>query len=93
MYVGRTAGTEKFVQNTPDHLPITFKLAHRNLAERADKQAENHPKPKPYPVFQPGQEVLTCVQAIPGRGWPQPKTAPTMARTQCHLLKVITSGL
>ena len=57
-HVGRTADTEELAQNTGDNLQIAFELARRNVTERADKQAENNRKLKPYPVFQPGQEVL-----------------------------------
>ena len=45
-------------KNTRDNLQIAFELARRNFTERADKQAENNAKLKPYPVFQPGQKVL-----------------------------------
>ena len=52
--LGRTADTEEFAQNTRDNVRIAFKLARRNLIERADKQAGNNSKLKPYLVFQPG---------------------------------------
>lgn len=57
-HVGNTADTEEFAQHTRDNLQTAFELARRNLTERADKQAENNSKLKPYPVFQPGQEIL-----------------------------------
>ena len=60
-HVGRTADTEEFAQNTRDNLQIAFELARRNLTERADKQAEQNSKLKPYPVFKPGQEVLDSI--------------------------------
>ena len=57
-HVGRTAVTEEFAQNTRDNLLIAFELARRTFTERADKQAKNNAKLNPYPVFQPGHEVL-----------------------------------
>ena len=57
-HVRRTADPEEFAPNTRDNLQIAFELARRNLAQRADKQAEQNDKLKPYPVFKPGQEVL-----------------------------------
>ena len=50
-HVGRTADTEEFTPNTRDNLQIALHLARRNLTERADKQAEENSKIKPYPVF------------------------------------------
>ena len=55
---GTTADTEELAQNTRNNLQIALELARRNLTERADKQAEQNSKLKPYPVFKPGQEVL-----------------------------------
>ena len=57
-HVGRTADTEELAQNTRDNLQIAFELARKNLTERADKQAQQNSKLKPYPVFKIGQEVL-----------------------------------
>ena len=57
-HVERTADTEELAQNTRDNVQIAFELARRTLTERADKQAEQKCKLKPYPVFKPGQKVL-----------------------------------
>ena len=40
----RTADTQEIAQNTRNNLQIAFKLARRNLTERADKQAEKSSK-------------------------------------------------
>ena len=57
-HVENTADTEVFAQNIRDNLQIEFELAHRNLTERATKQAASNEKFAPYPVFNPGQKVL-----------------------------------
>ena len=68
----RAADTEEFAQNTRDNLQIAFELARRSLTERADKQAEQNSKLKPYPVFKPGKEVLVYRPYQDSDG-PQPK--------------------
>ena len=75
-HVGRTADTEEFTPNTRDNLQIALHLARRNLTERADKQAEENSKIKPYPVFKKkksGQKEVLVYRLYQDSDGPDPK--------------------